>query len=293
MAVSRANAGAARDVADKARREAIRLRRATSDGDRGGVTVSGGGYTLDVVPVPFTTIRVATQDDVEAAANQVLTLAAGSGIGITTNAATGVATIASSLLGVTDGDKGDVVVSSSGSAWNLDSGVCTAAGRALIDDADASAQRTTLGFAVEIPNAVLVTDSTGAMAWLDASAATNGDVLTKRDSADPQFEFAAPGGGGGGSFTTGTATIDFGSFPGTSEASIAVTGQGSIVAGSQVSVWIGSASTSGGHTASDHRYAAAMLGFSISAIDVGVGFTIHARCLDAMQGSFLLSWRWS
>lgn len=47
----------------------------------------------------------------------------------------------------------------------------------------------------EIANAVLVTDSTGAMAWLDASAAANGDVLSKRDSNDPQFEFAAPGGG--------------------------------------------------------------------------------------------------
>lgn len=70
----------------------------------------------------------------------------------------------------------------------------------------------------------------------------------------------------------GTADLDFGAFPGTSDASIAVTGQTGIVAGSLVEAWIRPVDTAD-HSADEHMVET----IKVVARDIvaGTGFTIY------------------
>lgn len=76
-----------------------------------------------------------------------------------------------------------------------------------------------------------------------------------------------------GSANVGTATINFGAFPGASDASVAVTGQAGIVAGSVVSAWIRPVDTAD-HSADEHMLETIKV-FAHSIV-AGVGFTISA-----------------
>lgn len=91
----------------------------------------------------------------------------------------------------------------------------------------------------------------------------------------------------------GTATIDFGTFPGSNEASIAVTGQGSILATSKVEAYIMADDTTVDHTASDHRYFSALIGLTCGTPTLATGFTIYARSTEKLQGTFALRWVWA
>jgi hypothetical protein len=70
----------------------------------------------------------------------------------------------------------------------------------------------------------------------------------------------------------GTATLDFGAFPGKSDASVVVTGQAGIVAGSLVEAWIRPVATAD-HTDTEHMVET----LKVFAADIvaGVGFTIY------------------
>lgn len=92
---------------------------------------------------------------------------------------------------------------------------------------------------------------------------------------------------------TGTATIDFGAFPGANEASIAVTGQTSIGSGSKIEVFVMADDTALGHTAADHKYLPQFASFTAGTPTAGVGFTIYGRSVHKMQGQWALRWVWS
>lgn len=77
---------------------------------------------------------------------------------------------------------------------------------------------------------------------------------------------------GGGSSNVGNAVLDFGAFPGKSDASVNVTGQGSIGAGSTVNAWITPAA-SADHSADEHMLETIKI--MVGNILPGTGFTIY------------------
>jgi len=92
----------------------------------------------------------------------------------------------------------------------------------------------------------------------------------------------------------GTAEIDFGAFPGSNDASVAVTGQTGISATSKAEAFVMADDTStDGHTANDHRYFNMLSGLTCGTPTAGTGFTIYATSQHKLQGKFALRWVWS
>jgi predicted secreted protein len=172
----------------------------TGDSDRtltisGNATVSGVNTGDQSV---FTTIAVEGQSNIVAdTTSDTLTIAAGSNITITTNATSDTLTIASTAAGVTNGDKGDIVVSGSGDVWTIDSGVVSNAKLATMNLGEIKARVSGSGGSPEDATITQVLDLTGGWAqgsvlyrgpssWAALSPGVSGQVLqTQGAGANP------------------------------------------------------------------------------------------------------------
>jgi hypothetical protein len=94
------------------------------------------------------------------------------------------------------------------------------------------------------------------------------------------------------SSATGVATIDFGAVPGTNEASIAVTGQASILGTSKVEAYVMADDSTSDHTAADHRYIGLFMNLTCGTPTVATGFTIYGRSTELLTGTYALRWVW-
>jgi hypothetical protein len=92
---------------------------------------------------------------------------------------------------------------------------------------------------------------------------------------------------------TGTATINFGAYPGSNEASVAVTGISGISATSKADAFVMANDTSTSHTAADHRYFESFASLSCGTPTAGTGFTIYARSLEKLTGTWTLRYVWA
>jgi hypothetical protein len=92
---------------------------------------------------------------------------------------------------------------------------------------------------------------------------------------------------------TGFATLDFGAFPGSNEASVAVTGQAAISATSKADAFVMADDTTADHDAGDHRYFDALCGLTCGTPAAGTGFTIYATSLQPLEGTFKVRWVWA
>lgn len=89
---------------------------------------------------------------------------------------------------------------------------------------------------------------------------------------------------------SGTATLDFGS--GSNEASVVVTGQTGLLSNSQVFLSVSADATSTSHTANDHKYFLQFCSLSNSTPVADSGFTIFARSVHKLTGTWTVSFSW-
>lgn len=92
----------------------------------------------------------------------------------------------------------------------------------------------------------------------------------------------------------GTASLDFGAFPGKTDTTIVITGQAAILAGSLAEAWIFPAATAD-HSADEHLIEDLVV--TAGSIVAGTGFTIFGRVGSLnpglLYGVWNIGWAWN
>lgn len=115
----------------------------------------------------------------------------------------------------------------------------------------------------------------------------NDDFVTKR-FGDTNYT-----GGGGGSAHVGQAVVDFGAFPGKDSATVTITGQTAILAGSTVEAWLFPKATSD-HSADEHLIEQIDVRANAASIVAGTGFDITALTRNhLLTGQWNVAWYWT
>jgi hypothetical protein len=92
---------------------------------------------------------------------------------------------------------------------------------------------------------------------------------------------------------TGSATLNFGASPGTNTASVTITGQPGIIAGSAVEAWIMGTDSTADHNAYTHALLPRWVSVTPIVITPGTGFTVQGFNEISLTGQVAIRWVWS
>lgn len=92
--------------------------------------------------------------------------------------------------------------------------------------------------------------------------------------------------------SVGTATLSFGAAPGSSTATVAVTGQAAIGANDYAEAFLMGDATAD-HNAPEHTLFKRLVGLTCGSVTAGTGFTITAESELRLTGAVKCRWVWS